>query len=343
MSLARRVKQEALRLGFDLAGITTPDPPPHWPAYQNWLAMGRHASMKYLEDPRRADPRLVFPECKSIIVVALRYADPKSAAPSPADAPTGRVAAYAWGRDYHLVLPEKLAALVHFIERETASPVPHRIYTDTGPVLERDLAQRAGLGWIGKNTCLIHPRLGSYFFLGELLLGIELDPDPPFEADRCGNCRRCIEACPTGCILPDRTLDASRCISYLTIENKSGIPPGLRPQIGNWVFGCDVCQAVCPWNHRPQQDPEPAFAPREGIPAPDLLEALALTSQEFNRKFRESPIQRARRRGYLRNVITAAGNLRLQTARPLLEAFAAGEDELLAEHARWALTRLESN
>jgi epoxyqueuosine reductase len=340
MSLPRRINQEAQRLGFDLAGITTPDPPPHWPAFQNWLAMGRHASMKYLEDPRRADPRLLLPECKSIFVLAVRYADPRSATLPPDHPRLGRVASYAWGRDYHLVLPEKLEALADFIQRETGSPVPHRCYTDAGPLLERDLAQRAGLGWIGKNTCLIHPQLGSFFFLAELLLGIELEPDPPFTADYCGACTRCIEACPTGCILPDRTLDARRCISYLTIENKGAILPDLRPQMGNWVFGCDLCQMVCPWNRRAKPDPDPAFAPRSGVPAPDLTAELSLTPTEFNRKFRQSPVQRARRRGYLRNVLVALGNRGVPEACAAIEAIAGGEDELLAEHARWALRRI---
>lgn len=340
MTLVQAVKAQAIRLGFDLAGVTTPEPPPHWPIFQDWLAMGRHASMKYLEDPRRADPRLVMPDCKSILVLAIRYPDPAPAARFGSDSPAGRVASYAWGRDYHLVLPEKLEALADFIQQETGAPVSHRWYTDAGPLLERDLGQRAGLGWIGKNTCLIHPELGSYFFLAELLLGVELEPDPPFPYDRCGTCTRCIEACPTGCILPNRTLDARRCISYLTIENKGIIPPELRPLMGNWIFGCDICQTVCPWNQRPKPEPGPAFVPRAGIPAPDLTAELSLTPQQFNRKFSESPVQRARRRGYLRNVLTAVGNLRLQEARPLLEAFAAGEDEMLAEHARWALEKL---
>jgi len=350
MTLAQAVKAQAIRLGFDLAGITTPEPPPHWPVFQDWLSMGRHASMKYLEDPRRADPRLVMPDCKSILVLAARYPAPDPL-PNPPPfrttemgegrAGAGRVASYAWGRDYHLVLPEKLKSLVGFIQQETGAPVPYRIYTDTGPLLERDLAQRAGLGWIGKNTCLIHPELGSYFFLAELLLGIELEPDPPFSFDHCGTCTRCIEACPTGCILPDRTLDAHRCISYLTIENKGSIPSELRPLIGNWVFGCDICQAVCPWNQRPKPDPQPAFAPRAGVPAPDLTAELSLTPQQFNRKFSESPVQRARRRGYLRNVLVAIGNSG-EAALPALERVADGEDALLAEHARWALEQINS-
>ncbi|MCS7010702.1 MAG: tRNA epoxyqueuosine(34) reductase QueG [Anaerolineales bacterium] len=338
MRLSQIIKDEALRIGFDLVGITTPDPPPHWPQFRHWLAEGRHASMRYLEDPRRADPRLVLPECRSIVVVALRYPNPNSL-PPPESTLHGRIASYAWGRDYHLVLTEKLAALAAFIERQVG-PIPHRWYTDTGPLLERELAQRAGLGWIGKNTCLIHPRLGSYFFLGELLLGLELEPDVPFPYDYCGTCTRCIQACPTGCILPDRTLDARRCISYLTIENKGDIPPALRPLLGQWVFGCDICQIVCPWNRRSLPPPVPEFAPRPGIPTPDLLEAALLTPEAFNRIFRDSAVQRARRRGYLRNVLVALGNSRNPKARPVLEQFACEQDELLAQHARWALEQM---
>lgn len=227
MSLTGRIKNEARRLGFSRAGVTTADPPPHWLAYEHWLSLGRHGSMDYLADPRRADPHLVLPECRSILVLAASYPSPPSAAPIGSTPPTGRIAAYAWGRDYHTVFPERLKMLAAFIEKEVGRPIPHRWYTDTGPLLERDLAQRAGLGWIGRNTCLIHPKTGSYSLLAEILLGIELEPDTPFTADHCGSCTRCITACPTGCILPDRTLDARRCISYLTIENKNEIPPGL--------------------------------------------------------------------------------------------------------------------
>jgi len=259
----------------------------------------------------------------------------------------GRVAAYAWGRDYHLILPERLEALASFIENLVGYPVPHRAYTDTGPILERDLAQQAGLGWIGKNTCLIHPRLGSYFLLAELLLGLELEPDPPFAADRCGSCTRCIEACPTGAILPDRTLDTRRCIAYLTIELKGAIPEELRPSLGNWVFGCDICQMVCPWNRFASPEGDPAFAPRPGVRRPDLLTELALTPPEFNRKFKDSPIQRAKRRGYLRNVAVALGNLRAQNsefsenseflALAALERAAQDDEPLIREHASWAI------
>jgi len=344
VNLTQAIKNEAYRLGFSLAGITTPEQPPHTSVYESWLRLGRQASMEYLSGERalaaRRDPRLLLPECKSILALAVRYPDPKSVPPELAKS-AGRVAAYAWGADYHLVLPDRLRALVAFIEARAGAPVPNRWYTDTGPLLERELAQRAGLGWIGKNTCLINPQEGSYFLLAEILLGIELDPDRPFPADRCGTCTRCIDACPTQCILPDRTLDAGRCISYLTIENKAENPPDLRGQTGNWVFGCDVCQTVCPWNKFAGARYDPAFAPRSGVPNPDLSVEIGLTPEEFNKKFRDSSVLRAKGRGYRRNVAVALGNAGRPEAIPALEQAAHDPEPLVREHAGWALGKLK--
>lgn len=343
------VKTEARRLGFELVGVTRADPPPHLDVYESWLDRGRHGEMGYLATERnrtrRADPRRILRECRSILALGIRHPAPGSDS-RPGSGPTGgRVASYAWGEDYHHVLPEKLKALISFIENEVGDPVPHRWYTDTGPILEREFAQRAGLGWIGKNTCLIHPSHGSYFLLAEILLGLELEPDRPVTTDHCGSCTRCLEACPTECILPDRTLDARRCISYLTIELKGPIPPELRPQIGAWVFGCDICQEVCPWNERfaaPRGDP--ALAPRPGVPAPDLFEELSLTAQAFNRKFKGSPVKRAKRRGYLRNVAVALGNGAggedRHTVKALAEALVTEHEPLVRGHVAWALGRI---
>lgn len=301
--------------------------------------------MSYLAEERaltrRADPRQILPECRSILVLGILYDNPTKVKTESRMRNYGRVAAYAWGNDYHIVIPPRLEALVHFIEEKVGHPVPNRWYTDTGPLLERELAQRAGLGWIGKNTCLISPGNGSYFLLAEILLGLDLPPDPPFPGDQCGSCTRCIEACPTHCIQPDRTLDARRCISYLTIENKAEIPAELRPQMGNWVFGCDICQMVCPWNIRfaPQRG-DPAFAPREGLSLPVLAQELTLTPEEFNRKFKNSPVKRAKRRGYLRNVAVAAGNMRDVDSLPALERAQHQDELLLREHAEWALEQI---
>ena len=342
ISLTQAIKAEARRLGFQLVGITTPDPPPHLEVYQHWLDAGRHGEMAYLASERacqrRADPRLILPECRSILCLGVRYD-----APQPLSQPgRGRVAAYAWGDDYHVVLPERLKALVLFIEDQAGCPVPNRWYTDTGPLLERELAQRAGLGWIGKNTCLIHPRQGSYFLLAEILLAIELESDPPFLSDHCGTCNRCIEACPTGCILPDRTLDATRCISYLTIELKGAIPDDLRSLTGEWVFGCDICQQVCPWNLRfAASQGDPAFAPRPGVAQPELAAEISISQQEFNRKFKDSPFKRAKRRGYLRNVALALGNARDPQAVDVLTAALLYDPEpLVRGHAAWALGQI---
>jgi epoxyqueuosine reductase len=334
--LSQRLKQHARSLGFAFCGLTLPDPPPHLDVYQRWLAEGRQGEMAYLETERararRADPRQILPGCKSILVAALPHA------PGAADGP---LAAYALGDDYHDVLPRKLRHLMGWLEREAGGPIAHKIYADTGPLLERELAQRAGLGWIGKNTMLIHPQAGSYFLLGEVLMDLELPPDPPFTLDGCGTCTRCIEACPTGAILDDRTLDARRCISYLTIELRGPIPDAYRDPCAGWVFGCDICQAVCPWNLRFALNlvPDPDLAPRR-LPGP-LAGELSLTPEAFSARFRGSPIKRAKRSGYLRNVAVALGNQGDAQAEAALEKCLETEpDPLVREHAGWALRKI---
>jgi epoxyqueuosine reductase len=227
--------------------------------------------------------------------------------------------------------------LIRFVEEQVGSPVKYRWYTDTGPLLERDLAQRAGIGWIGKNTCLIHPKHGSYFLLSEILLDLPLEPDPPLVTDHCGTCTRCIEACPTDCILPDRTIDARRCISYLTIELKDEVPIELRDKLGNWVFGCDICQMVCPWN-RFAGEGDPAFG--QGNPAQALSEELSMGPQQFRQRFKGSPVRRAKRRGYLRNVAVALGNTGDMYALPVLQNTLNDEEPLVREHAQWAINKI---
>ena len=346
MGLTQTIKEQARRLGFPLAGVTAPEPPPHFSTFERWLDAGQHGNMAYLADgrarARRGDPRLILPECQSILVLAAPYADPRSAEASDQPGPSGRVAAYAWGDDYHDVFPARLKELVAFIEAEVGHPVPNRYYTDTGPLLERDLAQRAGLGWIGKNTCLINPKHGSYFLLAEILLGIGLEPDPPFLNDHCGTCTRCIQACPTDCILPDRTINARRCISYLTIELKEDIPEELRPLLGDWVFGCDVCQMVCPWNRFASERVDGTFSPRLDVSRPNLIHELELTPETFNRKFKGNPVKRAKRRGYLRNVAVALGNSQNREVLPALENALDDPEPLVREHAAWAKEKVKN-
>ncbi len=329
---------KASQLGFILAGVTTPEPPSHYSTFERWLAQGRYGTMGYLATERsrlrRADPREIMPECKSILVLATPYSPPSTGM----QANEARVASYAWGADYHDVLPERMKSLVQFIEEQVGSPVKNRWYTDTGPILERDLAQRAGIGWIGKNTCLIHPRHGSYFLLSEILLDLDLEPDSPFVTDHCGTCTRCIDACPTDCILPDRTIDATRCISYLTIELKEEIPVALRDKIGNWVFGCDICQMVCPWN-RFAEEGDPAFG--DDNPAEQLTGELSISAQEFNQRFKGTPVKRAKRRGYLRNVAVALGNTGDMHALPVLQNVLNDEEPLVREHAQWAIRKIK--
>jgi epoxyqueuosine reductase len=295
--------------------------------------------MNYLAEERsrlrRSDPKQILPECRSILVLAIPYNPP-----SPAEDGRLNIASYAQGDDYHDIIPPRLQSIVEFIETQVGHPIPNRYYTDTGPILERDLAQRAGLGWIGKNTCLINPKAGSYFLLAEILLGIELEPDNPITTDHCGTCTRCITACPTACILPNRTLDARRCISYLTIELKDDIPPELRPLMKDWIFGCDICQQVCPWN-RFSQTADPALETK--IPLPVLSSDLLLTPVEFNQRFKKSPIKRTKRRGYLRNMAVAIGNNGNEKDLPILEEamHAAREEPMVCEHVQWALEKIK--
>ncbi len=375
--LTEFAKSEALRLGFSRVGITTPEPPPHLEIYEKWLNEGRHGEMAYLGTERarsrRANPREILPECASILIVAANYLphvfkgkgaaayatgddykdniaasalgdDYKDSITASAlgDDHKGRVAAYAVGDDYHDVLTDRLKQLVLSLEARLGREIKNRYYTDTGPVLERELAQRAGLGWIGKNTCLISPQHGSYFFLAEMLLDLPLEPDEPIKTDHCGECMLCIEACPTNCILPDRTLDATRCISYLTIELKGSIPMELRPLTQDWVFGCDICQQVCPWNLRfSESTADHAFQARTFLQEPGPRDFLRLSPEGYRRELKKSPLKRAKREGLLRNAAVAAGNSGDRSFVPdLVRLLAREEDPLPRAHAAWALGQL---
>ena len=299
--------------------------------------------MNYLAEERsrtrRADPKQILPECRSILILAIPYSPVNSREAFQIQNSEFKIASYALGSDYHDIIPPRLQEIISFIEEQLGHPIPNRYYTDTGPVLERELAQRAGLGWIGKNSMLIHPKAGSTFFLAEILLGIELEPDDAPITDHCGTCTRCIQACPTQCILPNRTLDARRCISYLTIELKDNIPEDLRPLMRDWIFGCDACQQVCPWN-RFSVPTDSAFETKIPIPVP--TDDLLLTSVEFNQRFKHSPIKRAKRRGYLRSLAVAVGNQGDKNNISILEQASQDTEPMVREHAQWALKKMQS-
>ena len=337
--LREQIKAEATALGFDLVGITSAESLAHGGRLRAWVAQGFAGEMGYMsrDVEKRVDPSRVWPEARSIIVLGMNY---YTSFATP-DAPPGRgwIARYAWGQDYHTVLGEKLKALVAFIQDVEGADVQARWYVDTGPILERELAWRAGLGWPGKNTNLINRRMGSWLFLGAVLLDRELVYDAPATA-HCGSCTRCLVACPTRALVAPGVLDARRCISYLTIELRGPIPRELRPLMGTHIFGCDICQAVCPWNRKVPVSSEPAFLPRAGFAAPELIPLLRLSEDEFRARFRGSPITRAKRRGFLRNVAVALGNLRDPRALPALEAALYDAEPLIRGHVAWALGRI---
>jgi epoxyqueuosine reductase len=344
------IRQRARELGFDDCRVTTAQPPGFARQFQDWIAAGNHGEMGYLQRnaPKRLDPQLVLPGARSIITLAASYA----AEPAPRSlarrseakttvTPYGITARYARYGDYHHILGERLKLLAEFVDQMGGAGARSLWYVDTGPVLERDLAQRAGLGFIGKHANLISRRLGNWFFLAEILTTIELEPDEP-ERNHCGSCTSCLAACPTGAITAPFQIDARRCISYLTIELKGPIPVELRPAIGNRIYGCDDCLAACPWNRFAQSGRMMQAHARPDLEAPDLLELLALDEAGFKERFAGTPMLRAKRRGLLRNVCVALGNLGDKSALPALRQAAADPDPLIAEHAKWAVQRIEA-
>ncbi|MBI3127969.1 MAG: tRNA epoxyqueuosine(34) reductase QueG [Candidatus Tectomicrobia bacterium] len=337
--LALAAKSLARRHGFDLAGIAPPELGEAHGRYLEWLRLGYEGEMAYLRrNPEaRSDLRRVWPATRCALVVAIRYRGEKMHEP-PAALP-GRIASYAHGGDYHKFLKKRLLRVLRDL-RELDPGVDGRSYVDTGPILERDLAVRAGLGWHGKNSLLLNRSLGSYFFLGVLLLNRPLPADAPFGEDHCGTCVRCIEACPTGAIVAPGVVDARRCISYLTIELRGPMPRELRPLVGDHFFGCDICQEVCPWNTDAPPAAEPRFAPRPGAQSPDLLALLEMDEKAFHRRFRGTPVMRSRYDGFLRNVAVAIGNTGGgEAVAPLLRALRHREP-LARGHAAWALGRI---
>jgi epoxyqueuosine reductase len=332
----------ACACGFDLAGVVPAVPLPETSWYGEWVAAGYAGEMRYLTDRRaevRNDPRNLLPSARSIICAGRLYNTPWPYSTALDDRERAWISRYAWGDDYHEVLRRDLKRLEGML-RERAGAFESKICVDTAPLLERSYARLAGLGWIGRNTCLINQQGGSWFFLGEIIISLAIPPDSP-PPDRCGTCRRCIDACPTAAIVPGAlgyTVDSRLCISYLTIELRGAVPEERRAGIGVNVFGCDICQDVCPWNRRAPVTGEAAFEPREY--APRLEKLAAIGEDEFRVMFGGTPVTRARYSGFLRNVAIAMGNSGAEKYRAPLEKLAVSSDPLVAEHARWALGRL---
>ena len=341
-SLSSQIKDEARLLGFELVGLSAVKMPPHEQSFAEWLRRGFAGELDYMKRTEllRRDPRALVPWAVSVVSVGMNY-NTSFARPEPSGEPKGWISRYAWGDDYHDLMKRKLDVLLGRIKDLHGGSVEGRAFVDSGPVLERDFAGVSGLGWIGKNTHLISPKKGSWFFLGELFLDLPLVYDRPMR-DRCGGCELCLKACPTGAFVGPYLLDARRCISYLTIELKSWVPRQLRPLVGHHIFGCDICQEVCPYNVKARDTAEQAFMPRPGLRAPDLLPFLSLTEAEFRRRFRGSPILRAKRRGFLRNVAVALGNTKSHDAIPVLRLALEDAEPLVRGHAAWALGQIGS-
>ncbi|HEV2804485.1 MAG TPA: tRNA epoxyqueuosine(34) reductase QueG [Chthoniobacterales bacterium] len=329
-----KVLARAAELGFDSCRIAKATTPRHAAEFRAWLEEGAAGEMQWMERgaAKRCDLQQVLPGARSVVVVALNYWQ----GAEQRERGGGRIARYAWGDDYHDLMLEKLEKLSAFLAGLGGT---QKCYVDTGPVLERDHAAEAGLGWHGKSTMLIDAKLGTWFFIGEILTTLELAPDPPQPA-RCGTCQRCITACPTGAITEPHRLDARRCISYLTIELKGSIPLELRPLIGDRIYGCDDCLEACPWNRFAAVSREAAFHAQPATAMP-LRDFLALDDAKFRELFRRSPIKRIKRRGFLRNVCVALGNVGREEDLPALRRAAVDPEPLIAEHAAWAISQIE--
>ncbi len=331
--LKRALLAEAAKLGFADCRVAVAGPAPRRELYERWVAEGKHGDMAWMARnmERRTDPRLVQSGARSVIVLALNYYQ----GPPPREQ-AWRVARYAWNDDYHDLIQAKLRALDSWLIDRGGQ---QRYYVDTGPVLERDWASEAGLGWGGKSTMQIHRQLGTWFFLAELITTLELEPDAPAK-DYCGSCTRCIQACPTQAITAPRRMDARRCVSYLTIENKGPIPLEFRRALGDRIYGCDDCLAACPWNRFAQLSHEAAFQAREALFARQLRDFLTMTDDEFRTLFARSPIKRIKRPAFLRNVCVALGNTGSLADLPALQPLTEDENPLIAEHACWAVLEI---
>jgi epoxyqueuosine reductase len=341
LNRAQLVRRRALDAGFDEARIAPAKAPPVLTHLKRWVELGRAGAMDYLSGQvdRRSDVTAAFPWARSVVVAALQYDTPHPYS-TEASKDAAWIARYAWGDDYHEVVRARLEALRKSL-LEAFGPFESRAYVDTGPVAEKAYAVSAGLGAYGKNTCVLNQRLGSWFFIGVLITDLDLAPDAP-TSDICGSCRACLDACPTQAFPEPYVLDARRCISYLTIEVRDSIDPELRGSMGRHVFGCDICQDVCPWNRKRAVSGGASFEPRPGNLAPSFEELASLTPENFQERFRRNPVKRSKRRGLLRNVAVALGNAGCSQHAPLLEALGRDEDPIVREHAAWGLQTLRA-
>ena len=348
-SLESRIRRVAAALGLDTVGFAKAEPTQRTRFLRDWVARGYVGEMHYITRrlEERVDPRLVLPDAHSLVVVGVLCASDPEPPPASGEA-RGRIARYAGGDDYHDVVLDRVRALEAALSVLADRPLRSRSYVDTGPVAERAAAAAAGLGWIGKNSCLIDPELGSHLMLGVILTELELEPDPVV-ADHCGSCRACLDVCPTDAFVEPYVLDATRCLSYTTIESRGGIPESLRAAHGEHVFGCDLCQSVCPWNQsRPKSPPSDPLGLRTRLAkrpewvAPTLAWLLSLDEASFLHASRKTAIRRSGWRGLLRNALVAAGNAGDPELRPLIRRFLEGDDAVLREHARWALDRIDA-
>jgi epoxyqueuosine reductase len=347
------VKRAAEAAGFDLSGIAPATDAPELETFPEWIKAGRAGEMKYMEarddrgDLKRASLARVAPWARSVVVCAINYNTENPYSTQAYDLSRGWISRYAWSRDdYHDAVLRRLkqveAALRQAVPAESQPTLITRSYVDTGPIVERVFAKYAGVGWLGKNTCVINQKKGSWLFLGVILTSLELAPDTP-APDRCGTCTRCIEACPTDALLGPYQLDSNKCIAYLTIEKRGSIPQDLRAGIGRHVFGCDICQDVCPWNRKAPASSAPEFGARPGLVNPALAWLAEMSAEQFRTVFRGSPIRRTKRSGLRRNVAIAMGNSGNTDFLPVLDDLVADEDELVAESAQWARTRLRNS
>ena len=331
------LKHRARALGFDLVGIAPVKTFPETEFYPKWLERGYAGEMRYLErqKPARMDPNSILPDARSVVVCALNYNTAKP--PTSYDRMRAWISRYAWGEDYHEILKAKLERLARSIEEQ--SPTRTRTYVDTGPLLERVFAKYAGIGWFGKNTCIINEKTGSWLFLGCIITDVDFACDTPVP-DRCGTCTRCIDACPTGAILEPYVLDSRKCISYTTIELRGEIAEDSRKGIGHHLFGCDICQDVCPWNRRAPQSSDPAFQPKQDLFWPELERLLDLNDDEWHSLIRGTAMKRAKVKGLLRNLMIVSGNSGARQLLPKLRKYLAHADEYVRSHADWAIKSL---